>query len=424
MRHREIDEGTGYIGFDDALRTVLAGTSPVKTTVLPLALCTGYVSADDAFALVNSPTDNVSLKDGFAVKAHDVENASPQHPIKLEVIGSVFAGSNFKGRLADGQAVEVCSGSQVPAGADAVVSAEFCQEVDSEVHIKVGAQKGRNVFYEGDDVRAGTLVLEKGQVILPARLGLVAAAGISHLEVYRKPRVCLIAIGDEVIAMGQTLKEGQLYASNLVSTEAWLSCFGTPCATTIAADTMDSIKSEFLRAYSEVDAIITSGGAWRSERDLIVRVLDSLGWRKIFHHVRMGPGKGVAFGVLGDKPVFCLPGGPPSNEMAFLQLALPGILNMSGLTGSPLQTISAKLTQDVKARHRAWTEFKKVKLDCDENGDYSVAPYFETSRLKSMADSSGLIRKPEGTDLLCRGQIIDVQLMIPSFAGILIRDPI
>jgi len=422
MSDAEIDEGAGHIGFDDALHMVLASTNPVRTAVLPLASCMGYVSADDVFALVSSPTDNISLKDGFAVRAHDIEDASPQHVIKLKILGSVFAGGKFKGRLADGQAVQVCSGSPVPAGADAVVSAEFCQEVDSVVHIKAGIDEGRNIFYAGEDVRAGTLVLEKRKVILPARLGLIASAGISHLEVCKKPRVCLIAIGDEVIALGQTLKEGQLYASNLVSTEAWLSCFGIPYTSTITADTIDSIKSELLRTFPKVDAIITSGGAWRSERDLIVRALDGLGWRKIFHHVRMGPGKGMAFGIWRDKPVFCLPGGPPSNEMAFLQLALPGILHMSGMTGSPLQTVSAQLTQDVKGRHRAWTEFKRVKLDCDENGNYSVTPYFETSRLKSMADASGLICKPEGVDLLYRGQIIDVRLMIPSFAGISMRD--
>jgi molybdopterin molybdotransferase len=418
MRDPEIDEGAGYIGFDDALHMILASTSPVETAALSLAYCTGYISANNVFAAVNSPTDNVSLKDGFAVKAQDVEKASPRLPTKLKVVGSVFAGGNFKGRLADGQAVQVCSGSPIPAGADAVVSAEFCEEVDSEVYIKAGVKKGRNIFYAGDDVRAGALVLEKGELILPARLGLIAAAGISHLQVFRKPRVCLIAIGDEVVALGQTLKEGQLYASNLVSTEAWLSCFGIPSTTAMATDAIDSIKSELLGAYPEVDAIITSGGSWRSERDLIVRVLDGLGWRKIFHHVRMGPGKGMAFGIWRDKPVFCLPGGPPSNEMAFLQLALPGILNMSGLTGSPLRTVSAELTQDVKGRHRAWTEFKKVKLNCDDNGAYSVTPYLETSRLKSMADSSGLVCKPEGVDSLYRGRIVEVQVMIPSFAAI------
>ncbi len=422
MRDAEIDEGAGYIGFDDALRIVLANTGPAKTAIVSLASCTGCVSANDVFALVNSPTDNVSLKDGFAVKAYDVQNASPRHPVKLKIVGSVFAGSSFKDQLADGQAVQVCSGSMVPAGTDAVVSAEFCRRVNSEVYIEEGIAKGRNVFYAGDDVRAGTLVLEKGKVILPARLGLIAAAGISHLEVYEKPRVCLIATGDEVVAIGQILKEGQLYASNLVGTEAWLSCFGIPCTTTIAADTINSIENELLKAFPQVDAIITSGGAWRSERDLIVRVLDGLKWRRIFHHVRIGPGKGMAFGVWRNKPVFCLPGGPPSNEMAFLQLALPGILNMSGLTGSALQTVTAELAQDVEGRHRAWTEFKKVKLRCNENGDYMVTPYLETSRLKSMADSSGLICKPEGVDRLYRGQAVDVQLMIPSFAGISIVD--
>ncbi len=418
MVHHEIDEGAEYAGYKYALALILSNTNCVRIESLPLASCTGYITAENIVALVNSPTNDVSLKDGFAVKTCDVADASSRHPVKLQVIGSVFAGAMFEGKISNGQAVKICSGSPVPAGAEAIVSSEFCEEVSSEIYIRTIAAVGQNIFRAGEDVKAGTVIVEKGKVLLPARLGLIAAAGISHLKVYHKPQVALIAIGDEVIAPGQKLKEGQLYASNLVSIGAWLSCFNVPYETTITIDNTEAIQRELLKSLPGADAIVTSGGAWGSERDLIVKVLDGLGWKRLFHRVRMGPGKGIAFGIWKGKPVFCLPGGPPSNEMAFLQLALPGILHMAGQAGSPLFIVSARLTQDLKSRHRAWTEFKKAILARDEDGNYLVRPYFEESRLKSMADSTCLLCKPEGVESLHCGQIVTVQMMVPTFAGL------
>ncbi|MFC1932440.1 gephyrin-like molybdotransferase Glp [Chloroflexota bacterium] len=422
MTQHEIDEGAEYIGYKHAFALTLSNTDCARIESLPIASCAGYVTAENIVALVDSPTNDVSLKDGFAVKSCDVTDASSQHPVKLRVVGSVFAGAIFEGKISEGQAVKICSGSPVPAGAEAIVSAEFCEEMPSEVYIRATAAAGRNVFRAGEDVKAGTVIVEKGKVLLPARLGLIAAAGISQLKVYHKPKVALIAIGDEVIAPGQKLKEGQLYASNLVNIGAWLSCFNVPYETTITVDNEEAIQSELLKSLPGVDVIVTSGGAWGSERDLIVKVLDSLGWERLFHHVRMGPGKGIAFGIWKDKPVFCLPGGPPSNEMAFLQLALPGILHMAGQTGSPLFTVSARLTQDLKGRHQAWTEFKQAILAPDEDDNYSVTPLFEESRLKSMADSTCMLCKPEGVESLHCGQIVTVQMMVPTFAGLSMVD--
>ena len=422
MAEWEIDKGAEYIGYKNALALVLSSTNYSKVDSLPLASCAGYVAAENIAALVDSPTNDVSLKDGFAIRTCDVAGASPQHPVKLQVIGSGFAGSGFEGSISEGQAVRICAGSPVPAGAEAIMSEEFCKEIASEVYISAVANAGKNIFRAGEDVKVGTVILEKGRVLLPARLGLIAAAGISDLKVYRKPKVTVIAIGDEVIAPGQKLREGQLYASNLVSIGAWLSCFNVPYETTITIDNIEAIKRALLKSLPEVDAIITSGGAWGSERDLIVRVLDCLGWNKLFHRVRIGPGKGIAFGTWKDKPVFCLPGGPPSNEMAFLQLALPGILHLSGQTGSPLFTVSARLTQDLKGRHRAWTEFKKASLARGENGNYTATPCFEESRLKSMADSTCLVCKPEGVESLYRGQMVTIQMMVPTLAGLSMVD--
>ena len=149
---------------------------------------------------------------------------------------------------------------------------------------------------------------------------------------------------------------------------------------------------------------MTSGGAWGSERDLVIGALDKLGWHELFHHVRMGPGKGIAFGLWDNTPVFCLPGGPASNEMAFLQLALPGLLRMGGETRHPLQTVPARSHRRCKDRHRAWTEFKDAVLTSEAEGSYAVALYKSRSRLQAIASASGLICVPEGKESLRRAK--------------------
>ncbi len=417
MSQREIDDGASYIGYKEALALVQSNIYAAGIKRLPLAACPGYISAEKVIALVDSPTSDVSLKDGFAVKVADVSGASPVHPVTLKIVGSVFAGGKFEGSIAGGQAVKICSGSPLPEGTDAVLSSEFCEEKPPQVLVKECENEGKNIFRAGDDVRAGTVILEEGKMLIPARLSLVAAGGISHLNVYRKPVVSIIGIGDEVVALGEELKEGQLYASNAVNVGSWLACLQIPYSISITGDNSEAIREELLKSISASDAIITSGGAWGSERDLIVKVLDGLGWNKLFNHVRLGPGKGVAFGIWEGKPVFCLPGGPPSNEMAFLQLALPGILRLAGQKSPPLMTVSARLTENLKRRHLAWTEFKKARLALEADGSISVTPFFELSRLKHMAESAGLICIPEGVESLHQGQIISVQLMNPAFIG-------
>jgi molybdopterin molybdotransferase len=220
-------------------------------------------------------------------------------------------------------------------------------------------------------------------------------------------------VGDEVVAPGSYLHPGQLYASNLVTMEAWLASFGMSCTASVVKDNEAAIKSELLKYLNDFDVILTSGGAWGSERDLVIGCLDKLGWRELFHHVRMGPGKGIAFGLWEDKPVFCLPGGPASNEMAFLQLALPGILRMGGDTRHPLQAVSARLMENVEGRHPAWTEFKDAVLSRDAVGNYSVRLYKHRSRLQAIASANSLVCIPEGVESLKSGELIPVQILSP-----------
>jgi molybdopterin molybdotransferase len=414
----EIDEGTGYIGYREAFDLISSNVRTVGTEELTLDLSVGRIISEDLTARVSYPATDVSLKDGFAVKSEDVAAASPERPVRLEISGFVFAGSGFGGEVTPGCAVKICSGAPIPRGSDAVVSGEFCEEaLDGGVYVRADAERGRNVLPAGGEVRAGATIAGKGEALLPGGLGLAAAAGISRVSVFRMPRAAVVGVGDEVVAPGCRLDHGQLYASNIVTVGARLTSFGVSHDSSIVKDDAEEIKRELLGCLPRADVILTSGGAWGSERDLVVGVLRKLGWQELFHHVRMGPGKGIAFGLWEGKPVFCLPGGPASNEMAFLQLALPGILRMGGDTRHPLQTVSARLTENVKGRHPAWTEFKDATLSLDSTGNYTVRLYRNRSRLQAIARANSLVCIPEGTDALNSGEVLPVQILVPRLLG-------
>jgi molybdopterin molybdotransferase len=411
---REIDEGADYVGYQEAFDLISSNVRPVGIEELPLALSVGRIAAEDIMAEVSYPSTDVSLKDGFAVKSEDVENASARQPVRLRVTGSIYAGLKCEGEVKRGKAIKICSGATIPRGADAVVSGELCEEISpDEVLVKADAGEGRNVLRTGGEVKAGGSIVRKGGRLLPGYLGLAAAAGINRVSIFRRPKIAVVGVGDEVVAPGEYLHPGQLYASNLVTMEAWLASFGVSCVASVVKDNEEAIEQELLKYLHGVDSILTSGGAWGSERDLVIGTLDKLGWRELFHHVRMGPGKGIAFGLWKDKPVFCLPGGPASNEMAFLQLALPGILRMGGDTRHPLQTVAARLTENVKSRHRAWTEFKDAVLSRDSQGNYTVKLYRNRSRLQAIASANSLICVPEGKESLSSGEIVAVQILAP-----------
>jgi molybdopterin molybdotransferase len=410
----EIDEGIGYVGYKEAFKLICGNVKTVGVEELPLALSVGRIAARDVVAAISYPSVDVTLKDGYAVVSADVAEASARHPVRLKITGSVYAGGRNKGKVSQGNTIKVCSGAPIPPGAEAVVSEELCEETSpDEVLVKASAARGRNVLVTGGEVKVGDTIVKKGGRLLPGYLGMAAAAGIHQVGVYRRPVTAIIGVGDEVIAPGTDLHPGQLYASNLVTIEAWLASFGISSTASIAVDERATIKKALTGHIRDADVILTSGGAWGSERDLVIGALDGLGWHKIFHHVRMGPGKGIAFGLWEGKPVFCLPGGPASNEMAFIQLALPGILRMSGDTKHPLPSVTARLEENAKGRHPAWTEFKDAVLSRDAQGDYHVRLYKHRSRLQAIASANGLICIPEGINSLSAGESVPVQVLIP-----------
>ena len=398
-----------FIGFREALDLTLSHVVPGGTEILPLERLVGRVLAEDIAARVNCPSVSTSRKDGYAVVSADLAGAGEQNPVSLEVIGYLSAGDCRELKINPGQTVRVTTGAPLPEGSDAVLSEEFCRSEGNNIAAFNTAEAGRNINQRARDIRTGETVAAKNMRLHPALIGLLAAAGLDAAAVYRPPRVTVIATGDEVVTPGSPLQRGQLYASNMVEICAWLSQFGLPYKMELVPDRSQTIENAITKRLPDADAFLTSGGAWGSERDLILEVVEGLRWQGIYHRVRMGPGKPVGFGLLERKPFFCLPGGPPSNEMAFLQLALPALLKMKGDYPFPFPLATARLAASVHGK-KEWTDFIHARLEKRQN-QLVVHPARLKSTLQSIARKEALIIIPEDREEIAAGEIIDIQLL-------------
>ena len=398
-----------FIGFKEALDITLASVAEGPTEVLPLDRLTGRILAENISSRVDCPSVSSSRKDGYAVQSQDLAEASEKNPVRLNVVGSLAAGQSAAIKINSGQAVRITTGAGLPEGADAVLSEEFCRRDGDEIAATNTADSGRNILPRGKDIKRNEPVAGTGSKLTPAVIGLLAAAGHDSACVYSLPKVGVIATGDEVVAPGLPLPEGKLYASNMIEICSWLSMLGLDYRSELVSDRKKDISSTISRHLPEVDFFLTSGGAWGSEKDLILEVVEELGWQGLYHRVRMGPGKPVGFGLLQNKPFFFLPGGPPSAEMAFLQLAIPALLKMTGAHPILFPFATARLGETVNGKKK-WTDFVHARLE-KQDGQLLVHPAKLPSALQSMARKDALIIIPEDRDELTAGENIIIQLL-------------
>ena len=397
------------IGFKKALSKMFGQLTRLAPVDLPVDKVGGLVAAGNCVAEVSCPSARTSLKDGYAVVSADLENASEGRPAKLRVCGRSVAGCNTDVTVESGTAVKIMTGARIPGGANTVIANEFTKEKDGWVLCYRDAGPGRNIIEQGHDVMKGKPIASVGEVLTPAKTGLLAAGGISAVRVHPRPRIGIIAVGDEVVSPGKPLRPGQLYASNLVTLLSWLRHFQMEAEVAIVGDQTEDLSRAAESMLENVDVLITSGGAWKSDRDLTIKVLKEMGGDIVFHRVRMGPGKAVALILLNNKTVFCLPGGPPSNEMAFLQIALPGLFHLAGKPPVPFEHRTATLTKTVGG-DKDWTQFFYAVID-ENGGQRSVSPLKMKSRLKSQANANALIKVPEGLEQLKQKNQIQVQVL-------------
>jgi molybdopterin molybdotransferase len=399
------------LGLKEALRLTLEHIKPLPAENVALVDSVDRIAASDLHALVDSPSADASRKDGYAVLSHELAEATAESPVRLRLLGSMAAGGERDIRIKPGTAVRVLTGARIPTGADAVVAEEFVKLGGDHLLVDASIKPGKNILPAGEDVTFSKCVLGSGQQISPVMAGLLAAAGHSMAPVFRKPVIGIIGTGDELVEPGRPLADGQLYASNIITLAGWCNKYKMKSRMSIVKDDHEAIFSVIKRLSGETDAVITSGGAWTGDYDMVAKVLEGLGWKEVFHRIRIGPGKAVGFGILENKPVFILPGGPPSNLMGFLQIALPGLLALSGHSNPlGLPVILARLASELGDGKSDWTDFFFGTLEFD-GGLPSFHPMKKRSRLSSIAKATAVASIPEGQDCLSKGSEIHVQLL-------------
>jgi molybdopterin molybdotransferase len=400
-------------GLKEALFMTLEAIKPLPAELVPLADSVDRVATESLRSVVDSPSVDASLKDGFAVRCADLAKASTQKPVALRLSGLSAAGGDVgAGVLEAGTAMRVLTGAAIPRGADAVVQEEDVRREGDAILFDRIPQRNADILPRGTDIGCGDRIVEAGRRVTPGLAGLLAAGGHARISVYKRPIVGIVGTGDEIVAPGAPLGEGKLYASNMVTLAAWCGRYGMETRTIIAKDHYQAIKDTLRSVVDESDAVLTSGGAWTGDRDIVAHVLKELGSQQVFHHVRMGPGKAAGFGLLDNKPVFILPGGPPSNLMAFLQIALPGLLASSGEENGGLPRVQARLTTELRSREVDWTDFVYGTLE-SSGGEPLPAfrPLEHRSRLSSIAEATAVACIPEGVGRLDEGAPIPVQLL-------------
>ncbi len=401
------------ISFNEALDFVRSipplGEEKVKASkALLRVLSQPVISKTDA------PSVTSSLKDGYALKSDDISTAAKDSPVPLAVKGTVTAGDDTEFEIHQGEAVRIMTGAPVPPGATAILPQELTTPSGQGVISALApSQRGRNILERGTDLRAGHLILEKDTLVTPAISGLISASGNNWVWAYKRPIVSVLATGSELAEEGAGSLQGKIFPSNRATIVSWLQTFGIECRTALCGDDEKELEQLLLKLFDGSDAVITSGGVLDGDRDLVISIMERIGVKFLFKRCRIGPGKGVCMGVKGTKFIFNLPGGPPSNYLAFIFIALPGLLRLMGRGGLFPPMERATVLTDLKGRDD-WTQLILAKSRM--RGVCPLAsPVKETSRLKRIALADCVIVIPEGISRIKRGQMAEIRRLCPCW---------
>jgi molybdopterin molybdotransferase len=421
MSHRHYDES--MLSVEDALERILSFFHVLETEEKPILDALGQVLAEDVVSRFDIPPLDNSAMDGYAVQASSIEGASRDSPVTLRVIGSVAAGELPRDEVAPGTAVRIMTGAPVPRGADAIVPFEDTDEVErrllhkdlSEIAVRSPVGKGASVRPAGEDVRKGELVLEKGKVLRPAEIGVLASLGYSTAKVVRRPVVAILSTGDELLEPDDAYRLGKIYNSNSYSIAAGVLRYGgVPRLLGIARDNLDSMNAR-LREGLEADMLITSAGVSKGDYDMVKDVLAQHG-SIAFWSVRMRPAKPLAFGVLNapdgrQVPHLGLPGNPVSALVAFEQFGRAAIYKMMGKTGYAKPTVKAVLDEPIHNADGRRVYARAIITRRDGVYHARLTGHQGSNLLTSMARANGLAICPEGIPRKDAGEIVDVQML-------------
>jgi molybdopterin molybdotransferase len=403
------------ISFNEALNNILSHIHALGIEKVSLLESLERVIAEDIYARRNIPPLDNSAMDGYAVRWEDIRNASQDHPIRLEVTEDLPAGFISTKTLEKGKTIRIMTGAPIPKGADMVIPVEETKKEDGFVLIFKAAAPGENIRKSGEDVKEGDRVISKGDTIRPAEVGMLASVRRSFVHVFQRPLVAILCTGDELVDVDGDLDEVKIISSNsyTLGAQVW-DCGAIPLQLGIAKDRKEEIE-EKLRHGIRADILISSAGVSVGDYDFVKDVMKDLGMEMVFWKVAMRPGQPLAFGTIGGKPVFGLPGNPVSSMISFEQFVRPSLLKMMGHRQLFRPVIEAILKEEIRKMTgrrffiRGTVSFEKNQYFVTTTGEQG------SGILRSMVKANGLIVIPEDQEMVRAGEKVKVQLLDRNF---------
>ena len=353
----------------------------------------GRVVAESIKAGFDIPGFARAAMDGYAVIASDTFGASMREPVKLEVVGKIFAGEVAREEIKKGECMQIATGAPLPEGSDAVVMVENTERDGDEVKIFKPVYPGANVSPADEDVKEGEEVIKEGEVLNPSKVGVLAALGMEKVKVYEKPEVHIYPTGKEVVPPGGKIEYGKIYDINSYTLAALLQKEG---ANVKIHPVVDDSREAIEKCINESDYIIFSGGSSVGERDIMADVIKSKG-ELFFHGIALKPGKPTIFGKVGKTLIFGMPGYPTSCLTNAYVLLLPSIKKMARLP-LKIERKEAMLAEKIVSTIGRY-QIYPVRVE----GEKAYPVFKESGAITSLSEASGYIEIPANVEYLEKG---------------------
>jgi molybdopterin molybdotransferase len=405
-------ETIGMIDISEALNLVLRNLPERHTKTVRFDMALGFVLAEDLIATGNLPPFRRSSKDGYAVRASDVQKV----PVELKIAGEVRAGDRSTRMLQEGEAITIMTGAVVPEGADAVQMVEYTERFSdgSRVIIKAPVEPGQDIAPIGADAILGKTVIEAGRLIGPAEIAVMASFGHCNVKVWRKPSVGILATGSELVPVNETPADMQIRNSNTYSISSQLHLMGWKATRLgIARDEIEDLRKK-IKLGLRKDVLIITGGVSMGKYDLVKEAFLDLGLEVLFDKVAMKPGKPTVFARRGNKLIFGLPGNPVSSFMAFENFVRPALAKLAGHDQPGLFKIRGELQRELK-QTPGRTSFLPARTTWS-NDKWRVEPlkWKGSPDIFRFSRANAAIIFPADRDCLKSGEIVECMLF-PDF---------
>jgi molybdopterin molybdotransferase len=396
---------------DEALKIVLENVAPLGVERVSILDALGRNIAEEIRSPRDIPGFDNSAMDGYAVRSVDVAGASESRPVQLDVLETVGAGVMPSVSVGPGQAIRTMTGAPIAAGADAIVQVERTRGTGARVEILAPAEAGAFVRPRGEDLRQDGLVVSVGKTLAASDLGIIATLNRSMVDVYRQPRVAIVATGDELVDVDQTPSGAQVVNSSAYALAGAIrEAGGLPIILKVARDRPEEVRARLSEALA-FDVVLSTGGVSVGQFDHVKVVLDELGLRQLFHGVAQRPGRPLKFGTIGGRPIFGLPGNPVSTLVCFYLYVYPALNRLGGRGSRALPRVSVRCAADIRVA-RDLTEFIRVTLE-RRGDDLLATPTGNQGSgiLSSVSRAHGLLIGPSSEVLLKQGDQATVLLL-------------